>query len=94
MSVTVTIEHDGGAFRRQYRISRHADAEAVGQSKFDARHTYLIEQSGGRDKPFALFEHRYGDPLHTLIAEGLAALAKQPESDRPLFDTQFPRAES
>ena len=97
MSVTVTIEHDGGAFRRQYRISRHADAVDMGQSEFNARHLYLIEQTGGggaKGPIRVFFEHRYGDPLHTLLAEGLAALALSPRADRALFDTPFPRAES
>jgi len=85
VSVTVTVHHDGGSFVRQYRISRHADSQDETVNSWDQRHTYLIEQSGGGKTPRALFEHRFGDPLHALIAEGLAALSKEPNCDRAVF---------
>jgi len=85
VSVTVTIQHDEGSFGRQYRISRHADAQDEAVGFWDQRHTYLIEQSGGSKAPRAIFEHRLGDPLHALITEGLAALSKESDCDRAVF---------
>lgn len=87
MSVTVKIEHDEGTFRREFRISRAGDDPIARPSSFDARHTYLIEQTGGARRPRATFIHRYGDPLAELLARGLAAIGEQPEADRQMFDS-------
>lgn len=84
MSIKVTIEHGGGQFKQELLIHR---VETNGDD-FDARHTYEVEQRGGRRWIATRFTHRYGDPLSVLVAEALDALRPHPDADPALFEVQ------
>lgn len=75
MSVTITIAHGGGSFARVIQVGRIETAEPpAGGDQWDAEHLYEAQLIGAAPTVRATFRHRYGDPLHVLFAEAVAAL--------------------
>lgn len=68
------------AFSRGLRISRMSHTDLVSPSP-DQEMTYeaIYFQSASSTSPIiavAMFQHRYGDQLHTLVSKALAALGE------------------
>ena len=85
MGIKITIEHDGGGFLRCIEINRVADDADHSKHQWDCEHTYEATIRGRRNHCGNVeFKHRYGDPLHVLFAEAVAALVESGQADPAL----------
>lgn len=86
MSISVKIEHEGGAFGREVKIER-VTGEYTGWRELNVRDTYKVTllrmvTKGNRDympedQRFigtTTIQHRYGDNLLVLVQEAMDAL--------------------